>query len=102
MKYNYIAYTIDKKIIKDSIVATSESEVIDIIDSFGHKLLKLEKVKSFQPDWSQYFPSLFKVKPDEIIVFSRQLKLLIEAGNDIVSLWIYYRTRYQTLHLRKP
>ncbi len=85
MKYSYIAYTIDKKIINDSIIAATESEAIDIINSFGHKLLKIEKIKSFQPDWSQYFPSLFKVKPDEIIVFSRQLKLLIESGNDIVS-----------------
>jgi len=85
MKYNYIAYTIDKKIVKDSITASSELEALDIIAGFGHSILRLDKVRSFEPDWSTLFPSLFKVKPDEIVVFSRQLKLLIEAGNDIVT-----------------
>jgi len=85
MKYNYIAYTIDKKIVKESITASSELEALDIIAGFGHSILRLDKVKSFEPDWSKLFPSLFKVKSDEIVVFSRQLKLLIEAGNDIVN-----------------
>lgn len=85
MKYSYVAYTIDKKIINDTVIASSDAEALDIISNFGHKVLKLDKVKSFEPDWSSLFPSFFKVKPDELIVFSRQLKLLIEAGNDIVS-----------------
>ena len=85
MKYNYIGYTNDNKIVNESVIAPSEGEALEIIANYGHKILKLDAVKSLQIDWSKAFPSLFKVKPDEIIVFSRQLKLLIEAGHDIVT-----------------
>lgn len=85
MKYNYVAYTADYKLVKDSITAADERDAVQVIESLGRRILKLDAARTIQIDWSQYFPSLFSVKRDEVIVFSRQLKLLIESGNDIVA-----------------
>jgi type IV pilus assembly protein PilC len=85
MNYDYVGYTPEKKLVKGSIAAPDEEGAIEILASYGYKILKLVPVKSFKPNWERLFPSFFKVKPEEIIVFSRQLTLLTEAGTDLVA-----------------
>lgn len=85
MNYDYVGYTPEKKLVKGSVAAPDEEGAIEILASYGYKILKLVPVKSFKPNWERLFPSFFKVKPDEIIVFSRQLTLLTEAGTDLVA-----------------
>lgn len=85
MNYNYFGYTSDKKTVKGSVSASSEKEAREIISSYGHMVLKLEQSGSINPDWRKLLPSLFAVKTEDIIIFSRQLKLLTEAGHNIVT-----------------
>ncbi|HEX9976722.1 MAG TPA: type II secretion system F family protein [Dehalococcoidales bacterium] len=85
MNYNYFGYTTDMKLVKGAVAAATEEEALGLIASYGHTILKLDAVKPFAPDLSKLLPSVKKVKPGQVIIFSRQLKLLIEAGVDIVS-----------------
>jgi type IV pilus assembly protein PilC len=85
MNYNYLGYTNDMKLVKGAVAAATEEEALGLIATYGHSVLKLDVVKPFTPDLSKLLPSVKKVKPGQVIIFSRQLKLLIEAGVDIVS-----------------
>ena len=85
MVYQYLGYTEDKKIVKGSISASSEETAGQILAHKGYRVLILKPLTSFMPNWEEALPSLYRVKPEVIIMFSRQLALLLESGIDIVT-----------------
>ena len=85
MEYRYIGYTEDKRVVKGSIAAAGDDVAIEMLTRWGYQVLSLKSVKSFMPAWEKWFPSLFQVKPVDVIMFSRQLALLLESGTDIVT-----------------
>ncbi len=85
MDYKYLAYMADK-VEQGSVKALNEDEATQVLARQGLQVLKLEPVsKSLSFDFSKFFPSFFKVKTEDVIVFSRQLKLLTESGTDIIT-----------------
>lgn len=84
MEFNYIAYTEDKRLVKGKLAATSEEAAVNLLSYGGYQVVSL---KSFTPFFNmEKLVALFsRVKPTEIIMFSRQLALLLESGTDIVG-----------------
>jgi len=86
MDYQYIGYTKDREIVKGTVVAASQEVAAQVLNHQGYQVLSLKPVTTFfMPNWKKLFPSLFQIKPEAIIFFSRQLALLLESGIDIVT-----------------
>ncbi len=85
MNFSYLGYNEDKKVVQGTISAASGEVAGQILAHNGYRVLTLEPVTQFMPDWEKLLPSFFRVKPEEIIMFSRQLALLLESGIDIVT-----------------
>jgi len=56
---------------------------VDILANVGYQVVSLKPVTRFLPDFDKLLQA--KVKPTEIITFSRQLALLLESGVGIVQ-----------------
>ena len=85
MDYQYIGYTEDKRLVKGNVTAVSQEMASELLGRQGYQVLRLKTTASFAPAWDKMFPSLFKVKPQDVIMFSRQMALLLESGTDIVT-----------------
>ena len=85
MVYQYLGYTEDKKIVKGTVSASSEEIAGRILAHSGYRVVSLKPVTTFIPSREQLFSFLYRVKPESIIILSRQLALLLESGIDIVT-----------------
>jgi type IV pilus assembly protein PilC len=85
MDFQYVGYTEDRKIVKGTLVAASSEIAAQTITQQGYNIISLKPVATFMPSWERIFPSMFRIKPETIIIFSRQLALLLESGIDIVT-----------------
>jgi type IV pilus assembly protein PilC len=84
LDYEYIGYTADRRVVKGKITASGEKEAGDRLAASGYEILRL---KASGGPAITGMPSLFKkgAKQEEIILFSRQLALLLESGVGIVQ-----------------
>ena len=86
MDFQYIAYTNDKKVVKGKVAASDEEKAVGQLNSMGYQVLSIktsgsaEKVRK-----SLNISFTAEVKPKEVIMFSRQLAILLESGIDIVT-----------------
>ncbi len=83
MEYRYLGYTNDRRTVKGKISAASELAAIDMLSRFGYHVVSLKSVTPFVPDLSSLMKR--KVKTSELVLFSRQLALLLESGLGIVQ-----------------
>jgi len=83
MDFHYLAYTEDKRLVKGNLSATNEEAAINLLSYGNYQVVSL---KSFTPffNMEKLLARLTRVKSREIILFSRQLALLLESGTDIV------------------
>ena len=101
MAYQYQAYTLDKRIVQGTIDAASESMAEEALYRAGyHRVLKLKKA-SPSLTLSRLLPSLFGIRPQDIIDFSRQLAVLIESGIPILTALQLLEEQAATAALRK-
>jgi len=84
MVYQYVAYNEEGKVIKGRLSAASEAAAADLLSYAGYQAINL---KQFVPFLSlgRLLTQLFPLKPAEIILFYRNLALLLESGIDIVT-----------------
>jgi type IV pilus assembly protein PilC len=84
MDYQYVAYTEDKRLVKGKLSATSEEAAINLLSYGGYQAVSLKVITPFFN--SEKLAARFsRIKSKEIIMFSRQLALLLESGTDIVT-----------------
>jgi type IV pilus assembly protein PilC len=85
MNFTYVAYSEEnKKLISGKVSATSEESATELLAYGGYRVLSLKAVsRLFNRERLRAF--LSKIKPAEIVMFSRQLALLLESGTDIVT-----------------
>jgi len=83
MQYAYVGYSGERRVVKGKLSATNERAASDMLANVGYQVLSLKPVTSFLPDFSKLLRG--KVKPAELITFSRQLALLLESGVGIVQ-----------------
>ncbi|MDP3879733.1 MAG: type II secretion system F family protein [Dehalococcoidales bacterium] len=79
ISYRYQASTIQGKIIKGTIKAVGEIEAERLLIGQGYHPLNVEVVPSMF-SLEEALPSLFQIKPRDVIVFSRQLATLLKSG----------------------
>ena len=85
MDFQYVGYTEDRKIVKGTLASANQEAAAQALTRQGFNVLTLKPVASFMPRWGKMPLSLFRIKPGEIISFSRQLALLLESGINIVT-----------------
>ena len=79
MPYKYTAYDEDGNIIKGKIDVKDRQLAEEALTNAGYTPINLNWARQ-RPSIDQIFPSLYGIKTDDIINFSRQLATLIEAG----------------------
>ncbi|MGA2669884.1 MAG: type II secretion system F family protein [Dehalococcoidia bacterium] len=85
MNFTYVAYSEEnKKLISGKVSATSEESATELLAYGGYRVLSLKSVRPWF-DKERLRAFLSKIKPAEIVMFSRQLALLLESGTDIVT-----------------
>jgi len=84
MDYAYTAYTEDKKLVKGKVSATTEEAASELLSYGGYRVISLKSVTPLI-NKEKLLASFSRVRPEEIVMFSRQLALLLEAGTDIVT-----------------
>lgn len=84
MDFSYVAYTKDKKLTSGRIAAASQESAAKMLSYSGYKVLNLKQHIPFF-NLGRFSFSLSRIKPVEVILFSRQLALLLESGVDIVT-----------------
>jgi type IV pilus assembly protein PilC len=84
MDFAYTAYTEDKRLVKGKVSATSEDAATELLSYGGYKVVNLRAtIPLFNRE--KLLSRFSQVKPAEIVMFSRQLALLLESGTDIVT-----------------
>ena len=84
MVYQYIAYSEQGEIVKGKLSAASEEAVNDMLNYAGYRLINLRPYVPFL-SFDRLLAQFFRVKPTEVILFYRQLALLLESGISIVT-----------------
>lgn len=84
MDFAYTAYTEDRRMVKGKVSAISEEAAAELLGYGGYKVVSL---KSALPvlNREKLLARFSRIKPAEIVMFSRQLALLLESGTDIVT-----------------
>ena len=84
MEFQYVAYTEDKKLVKGKLTANSEEAALNLLSYGGYQTVSLKEiVPFFNPE--KLTSRFTRVKTKEVIMFSRQMALLLESGTDIVT-----------------
>ena len=85
MDFAYVAYAEEeKKLISGKVSATSEEAATELLSYGGYRALSLKLVRPWF-DKERLQARFSRIKQAEIIMFSRQLALLLESGTDIVT-----------------
>jgi len=84
MDFQYVGYTRDRKLMKGKVTAPNEDAALDVLKYSGYNVLSLKKTTPFF-NAEKLSATFSQIKPQELIMFSRQLALLVETGTDIVS-----------------
>ena len=84
MVYQYLAYNEKGAMVKGRLTAETEEAATDLLSYAGYRTISL---KPYIPFFSsgRLLAQLFPIKPSEIILFYRQLALLLESGINIVT-----------------
>lgn len=84
MEFAYVAYTKDKKLVKGRLSATSDGAASSLLSYSGYQVLSLKPRTAFL-NTGKFSISLTRFNPKDIIMFSRQMALLLSSGTDIVA-----------------
>ncbi len=85
MEFEYVGYTAERRVTKGKITADSEGEAGGKLSRDGYQVLSIKKAAA--PLITTGMPSYLegRVKLEEVVLFSRQLALLLESGVGIVQ-----------------
>jgi type IV pilus assembly protein PilC len=84
MDFAYTAYTEDKRLVRGKVSAISEEAASELLAYGGYKVVSLKASLSLL-NTEKLLSRFSRVKPAEVVMFSRQLALLLESGTDIVT-----------------
>ena len=83
-EYQYIAYDENRKLTKGIEKAASAEIASRLLASRGYKVLSIKTVPTFLPRWSM-LPTLTRIPRKIVVLFSRQLSLLLDSGTPLVT-----------------
>ena len=82
--YTYVAYNENKEIIKGKLEAKDEDQAASLLSYAGYQVINLKERVSF-PTFQKMVKYLYPVKPQDVILFYRQMALLVESGLNIIT-----------------
>jgi type IV pilus assembly protein PilC len=82
--YAYVAYNESREIVKGKLEAKNEEQAASLLNYAGYQLINLRLLNSF-PTLEKLRERYARVKPNDIILFYRQIALLIESGLNMVT-----------------
>jgi type IV pilus assembly protein PilC len=100
MEFGYVAYNKDRKLIKGKLSASNEGAASNLLGSSGYQVLSLKAQTSFLKS-EKLNITLGSVNPKEIIMFSRQMALLLSSGTDIIVSLEMLQTQVGNKELKK-
>jgi type IV pilus assembly protein PilC len=100
MEFSYVAYDKDRRLIKGKLNASNEGAANNLLGSSGYQVLSLKGKTSFINS-EKLNMTLGNVNPKEIIMFSRQMALLLSSGTDIVAALELLQTQVANKELKK-
>ncbi len=80
----YVAYNESHEIVKGKLEAKNEEQAAELLSYAGYQLINLKALATF-PTLEKLYLHLSPIKPSDIILFYRQMALLIESGLNIVT-----------------
>jgi type IV pilus assembly protein PilC len=99
MDYTYLGYTGDRQIVKGKVSAADERAAVDMLSNIGYRVVSIKPVTTALPSLGKFLQA--KVKPAEMVTFSRQLALLLESGVGIIQALELLQTQATDTALRK-
>jgi type IV pilus assembly protein PilC len=84
MDFAYTAYSEDKKLVKGKVSALSEEAATQLLGYGGYRVVSLKSVTPLI-NIEKLLARFTRIKPQQIVMFSRQLALLLESGTDIAT-----------------
>jgi type IV pilus assembly protein PilC len=94
MDFKYVSYTSEKKMLKGQLAATDETKAVVQLNSLGYQVISIKSVGSMGKVGKVLNISFTSpVKSKEVIMFSRQLAILLESGIDIVTSIELFKTQ---------
>lgn len=84
MAYKYVAYDADRNVVKGTIDVTSEGQAKETLQRSGYSLLSLRATRGGL-SLRREIPTLFGVKTQDVIAFSRLLATLVERGTTTLA-----------------
>ncbi|MBN2099364.1 MAG: type II secretion system F family protein, partial [Dehalococcoidia bacterium] len=84
MQYKYVAYNEQKQLVNGKVDAPNETVAQDMLTLTGLKTVSLKVAKPLL-DMEKVRGATYKINNKEIIMFSKQLALMIESGFDIAA-----------------
>ena len=85
MDYTYVALAENKKMVRGKVSAASEEAAANLLSYGGYQVISVRPLRSFINTEKLNAFLYSKVSARDIVMFSRQLALLLEAGSDIVA-----------------
>jgi type IV pilus assembly protein PilC len=84
MEYSYVAYTEDKRLVKGRLTAPNDEMANNLLSLGGYQVVNIKPAPAFISLGNMKL-GFTRIKPTEVIMFSRQLALLLESGSDIIG-----------------
>jgi type IV pilus assembly protein PilC len=84
MQYKYVAYNQEKQLVNGKVDAPNEKVAQDLLNLSGLKTVSLKQAKPLL-NMEMIRGSAGKISNKEVIMFSKQLALMIESGFDIAA-----------------
>jgi len=84
MVYQYVAYNENGEVVKGKLSAANEEAATELLSFVGYQVVNLKSYTRFI-SLDKLSSHLFRVKPNEIILFYRELAMLLESGIDITA-----------------
>ncbi len=82
MDFKYVAYNQQREVVKGKVDASSEAVALDLLNYSGLRVLTLKEAAPF---FRLGKLTTSPIRPKEVVMFSRQLALLVESGIDIAA-----------------
>ena len=84
MQYKYVAYNQQKQLVNGKVDAPNETVAQDLLNLSGLKTVSLKETKPLL-NMEKIRGATYKISNKEVIMFSKQLALMIESGFDIAA-----------------
>ena len=82
MQFRYVAYTLERGLIRGKLDAENELEASQQIASQGYKPLEIRPCRNL-PALEELFPSIFAVKTGQLVRFSRHLATMVRGDSSL-------------------